>query len=211
MADNDTLLGYLVPRYANVTENAATDALAYIMNRSAACMGTLNALVQTVGGEHMKPVTRVETQVSAPHGSIPDFVGFDDNGDRRVVGESKFWAGLGEGQARVYLKLLPDNGPAVLLFVVPAVRIDRLWAAVTADAKKYGWELDAEGTHNDSADGATRRSASVVGTEKWLMMVSWGDLLTRMKSSATGSPRPSPTSSSCSASRAGRTPRRSCH
>ena len=50
MADNDTLLGYLVPRYAKVTENAATDALAYIMNRSAACMGTLNALVQTVGG-----------------------------------------------------------------------------------------------------------------------------------------------------------------
>ena len=183
MTNEDTLLGYLVPRYASVTENAATDALAYIMNRSVRCMGTLNALVQTVGGEHTKPVIRVETQVSAPFGSIPDFVGFDDNGDRRVVGESKFGAGLGEGQAGVYLKLLPDTGPAVLLFVVPAMRIDRLWAAVIADAEKYGWEVAADG-----AVGATRRSASVVGTKKWLMMVSWGDVLTRMKSSASGEP-----------------------
>ena len=183
MAANDTLLGYLVPRYAKVTENAATDALAYIINRSAACMGTLNALVQTVAGSDMKLVTIVETQVSAPHDSIPDFVGFDDNGDKRVVGESKFWAGLGEGQAGVYLKLLPNTEPAVLLFVVPAVRIDRLWAAVTADAKKYGWEVA-----DDGANGATRRSASVVGTEKWLMMVSWGDVLSMMRISAAREP-----------------------
>ncbi len=183
MADNDTLLGYLVPRYASVTENAATDALAYIVNRSAACMQSLNELVQTVSAAKMEPVIRVETQVSAPHDSIPDFVGFDDNGDRRVVGESKFGAGLGEGQAGVYLKLLPNTGPAVLLFVVPAMRIDRLWAAVIADAKKYGWEAAAV-----AADGATRRSASVVGAEKWLMMVSWGDVLSMMKSSASGEP-----------------------
>ena len=194
MADNDTLLGYLVPRYANVTENAATDALAYIMNRSAACMQSLNELVQPPGGAAMQPVTRVETQVSAPFGSIPDFVGFDDNGDKRIVGESKFGAGLGEGQAGVYLKLLPDTGPAVLLFVVPAMRIDRLWAAVTADAKKYGWEVDAERIHTDGDDGATRRSAvakgheECPGNERRLMMVSWGDLLTRMKSSAAREP-----------------------
>ena len=194
MADDDTLLGYLVPRYAKVTENAATDALAYIMNRSAACMGTLNSLVQTVGGEQMKPVTRVETQVSAPFGSIPDFVGFDDNGDRRVVGESKFWAGFGDGQARVYLKLLPDIGPSVLLFVVPEVRMDQLWAAVRSDAERGGeWELSPDRIHTD---GDTRRlSADAVDTGKRrapvtrrLMMVSWGDVLTRMKSSAVGEP-----------------------
>ena len=195
MADNDTLLGYLVPRYASVTENAATDALAYIMNRSAACMGTLNALVQTVGGEHTKPVIRVETQVSAPHGSIPDFVGFDGNGSMRVVGESKFWADLGEGQAGVYLKLLPDTGPAVLLFVVPAVRIDRLWAAVKADAEGHGWQVANEPIHDVGTDRTTRRSADALGHanfpggERRLMMVSWDDVLTRMRNSAVGEPR----------------------
>ena len=67
MADDDTLLGYLVPRYANVTENAATDALAYIMNRSAACMQSLNELVQPPSAaRQMQPVTRVETQVVRP-------------------------------------------------------------------------------------------------------------------------------------------------
>ena len=130
MADNDTLLGYLVPRYAKVwTENAATDALAYIMNRSAACMGTLNSLVQTVGGEQMKPVTRVRNAGVRPVRLDPRLRRL-----RRLTAtgassaESKFWAGFGDGQARVYLKLLPDIGPSVLLFVVPEVRMDQLWA-----------------------------------------------------------------------------------
>ena len=194
MADNDTLLGYLVPRYAKVTENAATDALAYIMNRSAACMGTLNALVQTVVGEGMEPVTRVETQVVAADGGIPDFVGFDENGDKRVVGESKFWAGLGDGQARVYLRYLSESGPSVLLFVVPEVRMDQLLGAVRADAERGGeWELGPDRIHSN---GDKRRlSADVVDTKKRrapvsrrLMMVSWGDVLTSMKSSAAGEP-----------------------
>ena len=142
----------------------------------------------------MKPVTRVETQVSAPFGSIPDFVGFDDNGDRRVVGESKFWAGLGDGQARVYLKLLPDTGPSVLLFVVPEVRMDQLWAPsgrTPSAAVSGSWAPTAS-----TATATTRRlSADVVDTEKRrapvsrrLMMVSWGDVLTSMKSSAAGEP-----------------------
>ena len=176
MADDDTLLGYLVPRYANVTENAATDALAYIMNRSAACMQSLNELVQPPGGAAMQPVTRVETQVVSEDRRIPDFVGFDENGDKRVVGESKFWAGIGECQASDYLNYLPKSGPSVLLFVVPEVRMDRLWAAVRADAERCGgWQLA-----DDSADGATRRSAVVLGKadnpgdERRLMMVSWG-------------------------------------
>ena len=194
MADNDTLLGYLVPRYASVTENAATDALAYIVNRSAACLGSLNELVQTVGGASMAPVTRVATQVVAADGGIPDFVGYDHSNAMRVVGESKFWAGLGDGQARVYLRYLPESGPSVVLFVVPEVRMNRLWAAVKADAESGGeWEVGPDRIHGN---GDKRRlSADVVDTKKRrapvsrrLMMVSWGDVLTGMKSSAVGEP-----------------------
>ena len=80
----------------------------------------------------MKPVTTVETQVSAPFGSIPDFVGFDDNGDKRVVGESKFWAGLGEGQAG-RLPQAPAQHRARLCCSSSCPRCGsiRLWAAVT--------------------------------------------------------------------------------
>ena len=178
MADSYTLLGYLAPRIAGGTENAAVEALGYILNRSPASMKALNDLVQTVTDDLMEPITRVETQVVAADRSRPDFVGFDKNGAKRVIGEAKFWAGLGEGQACVYLDQLAEDGPAVLLFVVPDVRIDTLWVAVKDDIKRdAGKELGP-----DRHDGR-RRMAVVVDTNKHLMMVSWLDLLDSMSKS----------------------------
>ncbi len=179
MADNYTLLGYLAPRIAGGTENAAVEALGYILNQSPASMKALSDLAQTVADRPMEPITRVETQVVAGDLSRPDFVGFDTNGAKRVIGEAKFWAGLGEGQAGIYLEQLADEGPAVLLFVVPDVRIDALWAGIKRDAGK---ELGP-----DRHDGR-RRSAVVVNTNKRLMLVSWLDLLDSMIRSAAVEP-----------------------
>ena len=47
MADDDTLLGYLVPRLTSHLEDAATDAVAYVLNKSAEAMGALNDLLPT--------------------------------------------------------------------------------------------------------------------------------------------------------------------
>ena len=179
MADNYTLLGYLAPRIAGGTENAAVEALGYILNQSPASMKALSDLAQTVADRPMEPITRVETPVVAGDLSRPDFVGFDTNGAKRVIGEAKFWAGLGEGQAGIYLEQLADEGPAVLLFVVPDVRIDALWAEIKRDAGK---ELGP-----DRHDGR-RRNAVVVNTNKRLMLVSWPDLLDSMSRSAAVEP-----------------------
>ena len=44
MADNDTLLAYLVPKVTSRVEDAATDALAFILNKSEACQKAFNEM-----------------------------------------------------------------------------------------------------------------------------------------------------------------------
>ena len=46
MADDSTLTAYLVPRLTKQVENAATDALSYILNRSNGSMQALNDLLR---------------------------------------------------------------------------------------------------------------------------------------------------------------------
>ena len=45
MTDDDTLLAYLVPKLNRQVENAATDALGYILNKSTRCMEAMNNLL----------------------------------------------------------------------------------------------------------------------------------------------------------------------
>ena len=45
MSDNNTLLGHLVPKLPMSTENAAVEALAFILNDSEAAMAAFNALI----------------------------------------------------------------------------------------------------------------------------------------------------------------------
>ena len=45
MSDNNTLLGHLVPKLPVSTENAAVEALAFILNDSEAAMAAFNALI----------------------------------------------------------------------------------------------------------------------------------------------------------------------
>ena len=46
MAEHATLLAHLVPKLTSRVEDAATDALAFILNSSAACRGALDRLLQ---------------------------------------------------------------------------------------------------------------------------------------------------------------------
>ena len=46
MAEATTLLAYLVPRLTNRVEDAATDSLAFILNKSAPCRRALDRLLQ---------------------------------------------------------------------------------------------------------------------------------------------------------------------
>ena len=69
----------------------------------------------------MAPVTIVKSQVIQADGAIPDLVGFDENSKELVLIEVNFWAGLTPNQPNAYLKRLPSDGPAVVVFLAPEV------------------------------------------------------------------------------------------
>ena len=176
MVESDTLLAHLAHRIAGGTENAAVEALAYILNKSGPASTAFNSMMEMAVGVPVEDCTRFQTQVTAEDGSRPDFVGYDRLGEKRVVGEAKFYAGLGEGQGKAYLEQLSVEGTAVLLFVVPEIRIGRLWIDVMKDIEEGddGEEVDVL----DAPPGM--RCAKLVNNDKRLMMVSWRALLSRM-------------------------------
>ena len=171
MPESDTLLSYLVSSFPGNTENIATEALWHILNRSNASMEALNDIVRS-GVREVKPITTVKTQVSAPDGTRPDLVGIDEDNRERVLVEAKFRAELTPRQPNDYLDRLPDDGPAVLVFLAPEERIQWLWPELCDRIKgKYG-----ELTIIDSE----RKCVRVGDTQRHLMISSWGGLLDGM-------------------------------
>ena len=180
MAKETTLLAYLVPRLTNRVEDTATDALAFILNESAACRDALGLLLME--GEEsyqLDALTRFDTQVTYEDGSRPDMVGYDQEGGKRLLVESKFWATLLEGQASSYFERLEDVGPGVLLFIAPTTRLEILWGEITRQMESGpdGPKLEAVETPNQM------RRARVMGPDKLgkrLLLASWALLLDRL-------------------------------
>ena len=178
MSNDDTLLAYLVPKLTNQVENAATDGLCYILQKSEAARNAFNLLLQQ-GGYAGSPIVSVETQVAYEDGSRPDMAGYDEDDVKRLLVEAKFWASLGETQAGEYLEQLDEPGPAILLFIAPQARIETLWADIVHRIDEAGRSrLEALETSD------VLRSAKVAGEEKRLMLVSWRGLLARLSASS---------------------------
>ena len=173
MAENQTLLAHLAHKIVGGTENAAVESLAYILNNSNPAKAALKSLIEKAIGVSLKDCVKFETQVTAEDQSRPDFVGYDQDNEKRVIGEAKFWAALGEGQCKAYFKQLSTSGPAVLLFIVPDSRIDRLWSDAIEDVAKG--EDGEEVAPNDAPPGV--KSAKAVHSGKYLTIVSWTALL----------------------------------
>ncbi len=171
MPDNDTLLAYLVSSFPGNTENIATEALRHIFEHSDASIEALNDVIQS-GVRGINPVTIVKSQVVHADGTQPDLVGFDEDGKERALIEVKFWAELTPNQPNGYLKRLPKDGPAVVMFLTPEDRIRYLWPQLRARVEQAGI---------GSTDMDTERKCFSVGeTQGHLMMVSWGGLLDSM-------------------------------
>ena len=168
MPDNDTLLAYLVSSFPGNTENIATEALRHIFDHSDASVEALNDVVQS-GVRGVNSIATVKSQVIQADGTIPDLAGFDETGSQRVLIEVKFWAELTPSQPNGYLNRLPDDGPAVVMFLAPEERIQSLWPQLKRRLnREFGTltEVDSE-----------RKCVRVGGTQRHLMMVSWGGLL----------------------------------
>ena len=86
--------------------------------------------------------------------------------------EVKFWADLTANQPNGYLNHLPDDGPAVLAFLVPEERVQSLWPQLRRRAEReYGiaTEVDSE-----------RKCLRIGDGKRHLMIISWGGLLDSM-------------------------------
>ena len=168
MPDSDTLLAYLVSSFPGNTENIATEALRHILDRSDACMEALNDIVQS-GVQGVRPITTVKSQVIRADGTLPDLVGYDESGSARVLLEVKFWAALTRNQPNAYVKRLPCDGPAVVMFPAPEKRIQSLWPQLQG-------LLAGEFGHLEE-NNSERKCLRVGDTQKHLMIASWGGLL----------------------------------
>ena len=172
------LLAYLVPRLTSRGEDTATEALAFILNKSEACRHALDSLL----GEQdfdLEPITRFKTQVTYEDGSRPDMVGYDRKDHKRLLVESKLWASLLEGQADGYFRQLEASGPAVLLFIAPGTRVETLWAEIRRQL-----EADPKPVRLERVETGDRmRRAAVAGYEKRVVLISWDLLLQRLADS----------------------------
>ena len=176
MAESDTLLANVLPGFTDRIEDFAVEALGYILNKSASSMAVLNSLVRA-DGSAMPEVVRVGTQVSGEERTRLDLTGFDQGGNERLLIEAKFWAGLTDNQPNAYLGRLPDDGPAVLLFVAPDARVETLWAELRRRVgENLGPDVGIGRVHN----------AILSGTDKRLLLVSWLHLLDSMATRAVG-------------------------
>ena len=132
------------------------------------------------GGADVGAIDRVvdEEDVGDNQGRV-DVVAYDKDGKRRVLIEAKFWANLTENQPGSYLNSLPnDDEPAVLLFLAPESRLHTLWPLLQRRAR--GGDLNLEAA--DDANGL--RTATIVGSNRHLMLTSWRTLLDAMESRA---------------------------
>ena len=175
MTDDHSLLAHLVPRLTRGVEDAATDALAYILNMSEQCREALVDLVSDGDGK-LKPLENAKTQVSPSKSERLDLVAYDGDGSMRLIIESKFWAALLSGQASGYVEHLVSNGPAMLLFVAPEVRSETLWNKIERqfdDAK----DLQLE----QARRVGPMKVANVDDTEKRVALMSWSTLLDRLE------------------------------
>ncbi len=171
MPQANELLANLVASFPGNTENIATEALRHIFDHSDASVEALNEVAGSGVGK-LEPVVRVLTQVVGEDDTQPDPVGLDRDGNERILVEVKFWADLTKNQPKGYLKRLPTDGPALLAFLAPADRIGSLWPQLRQRVIGAAGELE----EIDSE----RRCVRLAGTDKHLMVVSWGGLLDAM-------------------------------
>lgn len=178
MAEAQSLLSLIARGYAAGREDAATEALCFIVSRSDSARA---ALAESLGfdGDQL-PIASFRTQFLTD-GAYPDMVCLDRCDNCVAFIESKFWANLTKRQPVDYWRQLPDNRPAVLLFLAPASRIARidkgwLWHELVERLRDCGHELGpADWREPERLVTATSKDG-----QRRLMLTSWDVLLDRL-------------------------------
>lgn len=137
-----SMLSHLIDRFSSPVENVATEALAYILTSSRVASEALIDICR-VSGISLPHDLLFSTQEGDALGGVLDLVGTDSNQNRRLVIESKFWAGLTDRQPVGYLDGMDSQESAILLFLAPTLRVPTLWSELVRRMKMSGRELPA--------------------------------------------------------------------
>ena len=140
LEEQGRLFGHLVSRFSTHPENLATEALAFIVNRSATMREELRNLFERTGIE-LPPLARFQSQAGDEQGNIPDLIGLDAAGAEWLLIENKFWAGLTENQPTGYLERVAAKGSGLLVFIVPRRRFAIVWTELAHSAKNQGIQV----------------------------------------------------------------------
>ena len=171
MAANETLLSRIARRHTIGREDVATDALAFILERSPAAR---NAFADFLGaGEPgAAAITEVRTRSTLSSGAAPDLECRGEGDKVLAFMESKFWAELTPAQPVAYWEALPAGAPATLLFLAPPYRVNRssLWDDLTGRLNRAGHALDI--TRN--GDGLKVATGAAQNSGRRLMLATWG-------------------------------------
>lgn len=138
----NTLFGHLALSFGSHPENLATEALHFVLARSAEAR-RLFATALSRSGATVPADLRFVTQAADEKGAIPDLVGLSPLGGEMVIVEAKFWAGLTPRQPNAYLDRLPPGG--LLAFVAPALRFESLWPELLTRCREKGRGFVADG------------------------------------------------------------------
>lgn len=178
MAEAKSLLSLIARGYAAGREDAATEALRFILSRSDSARDEFAKFL----GEDGKPLSidRFRTQ-QLVNGAFPDMACFDEDGNHVAFVESKFWASLTRNQPVAYWEALPDDRPAVLLFLAPKSRVvDRdefsLWDILLQRLRGANHDLSLV----DGQEQENLVTAASDDGQRRLMLTSWDVLLDRL-------------------------------
>ena len=178
MAEAQSLLSLIARGYAAGREDAATEALCFIVSRSASARAALAEFLG-VDGDPL-PIVSFRTQFLTD-GAYPDMVCLDKCDKRVAFIESKFWASLTRNQPVKYWEELADDRPGVLLFLAPAFRVartgeDSLWGELLERLRRDGHELGPA----DWREPERLVTATSKDFQRRLMLTSWDVLLDRL-------------------------------
>ena len=167
MDDWESLLGAVARRQADGLEDAAMDALSFILSRRASARRALSEFLQ-VGAGQPSPVTSVKSQAAIEHGAIAELACSDEHGNLVVFIESIFWGTPTHHQPATYWNALAADTPAALLFLAPHRRIESgsLWNELVDRLGKADVDLVDE-TRTDGLVTAVAKDG------RRLMLTSW--------------------------------------
>ena len=173
MTNEHTLLSFIARWYIAAREDAATDALGFILNRSEAARNRLTDILREQV-PNIVPVATVKNQFSDADGGIPDVACFDVAGRVQALIEAKFSAPLTHHQPNTYWQRLPPDVPTALVFLAPSDRLGHPLGDLTERLQAVGFRMGDQ--HGATNLITVRDTASL----RHLILISWDELLDRL-------------------------------